>query len=240
MNQQAGTPYTFTHFQLQLLKQENQVGFCVLLTLAWLATCDGHLDRRERDNIESVAASSGHSQEINLIIELAKSADVENLALVLDILQNSLDNKQKLLLLELGIGMIIADTKVTISENHVLRLVADSIGVTSEELAAAFKYITSRELPYPSDPSMSSYWKLREGEQTPPRTKQEPMSLLSALAILGLSSEATSDEVKDSYRRLAKIHHPDRYTSLGEEAVAAANTTFSRINSAYEYITAYA
>ncbi|WP_405418779.1 hypothetical protein [Marinobacter flavimaris] len=44
----------------------------------------------------------------------------------------------------------------------------------------------------------------------------------------------------DTYRRLAQIHHPDRFTALGEESVAAASQTFVRIREAYEYLVKYA
>lgn len=55
-------------------------------------------------------------------------------------------------------------------------------------------------------------------------------------SVLGLDSNATDDEVKKAYRRLAMKYHPDRVENLGEEVRLNAETQFKRINEAYETI----
>ena len=52
--------------------------------------------------------------------------------------------------------------------------------------------------------------------------------------ILGISSDATDEEVKKAYRKLAKKYHPDRYQNspLAEEA----SEKMTEINAAYEQI----
>ena len=53
---------------------------------------------------------------------------------------------------------------------------------------------------------------------------------------LGLDAEATDAEVKAAYRRLAKLHHPDRVAHLGAEQARLAGEKFRRINAAYDAI----
>ena len=59
-----------------------------------------------------------------------------------------------------------------------------------------------------------------------------------AYAVLGLSEEASDDEVKSAYRRLVQEYHPDRILSQGmpEEFVEYATQRFQEIQSAWETI----
>jgi curved DNA-binding protein CbpA len=41
-----------------------------------------------------------------------------------------------------------------------------------------------------------------------------------------------------AFRRLAKVHHPDRFASAGPEAVKTAELQFKRIRAAYERLVA--
>ena len=58
----------------------------------------------------------------------------------------------------------------------------------------------------------------------------------SAYKILEITKEATSDEVKSAYRKMAKKHHPDRLQNLGEEHQSGAKEKFQYIQAAYEKI----
>ena len=58
----------------------------------------------------------------------------------------------------------------------------------------------------------------------------------SAYEVLGVPTNATEDEVKTAYRKLAMRHHPDRVASQGQDAQRKAEAEFRRINEAYESI----
>lgn len=57
-----------------------------------------------------------------------------------------------------------------------------------------------------------------------------------AYKVLNVPKEATIDEIKKSYKRLAIEHHPDKVSYLGEEVQNAAKEKFQKINEAYEKI----
>jgi len=59
-----------------------------------------------------------------------------------------------------------------------------------------------------------------------------------AYAVLGLTKKATDDEVKQTYRRLVREHHPDTLVAKGmpQEFVEQANKTLAAINAAYDRI----
>ena len=58
----------------------------------------------------------------------------------------------------------------------------------------------------------------------------------SAYKILGISPNATDEEVKKAYRKMAVENHPDKVAYLGEDVQRAAKEKFQRINEAYEAI----
>ena len=58
----------------------------------------------------------------------------------------------------------------------------------------------------------------------------------SAYKILEINKEATNDEVRKAYKRLAIKHHPDKVSHLGEDIQQAANEKFKEINQAFEQI----
>lgn len=61
-------------------------------------------------------------------------------------------------------------------------------------------------------------------------------SLEDAYKVLGVSADATDDELKKAYRRLALEHHPDRVAKLGDDVRKAAEKKFQEINAAKDRI----
>ncbi|HJA86102.1 MAG TPA: TerB family tellurite resistance protein [Candidatus Bacteroides avicola] len=61
-------------------------------------------------------------------------------------------------------------------------------------------------------------------------------SLEDAYKVLEISPDATDQEVRAAYRRLALKHHPDRVATLGEDVRKAAEEKFQEINNAKERI----
>jgi DnaJ like chaperone protein len=58
----------------------------------------------------------------------------------------------------------------------------------------------------------------------------------SAYDILEIVPEATNEEVKKAYRRLAVEYHPDKVAHLGEDIRKSATEKFQTLNAAYEQI----
>lgn len=63
-----------------------------------------------------------------------------------------------------------------------------------------------------------------------------PDRTLRALTVLGLTRGASRSDIRLAYRRMAQLHHPDRFFSQSEQQIALASQRFQRIKKAYDYL----
>ena len=57
-----------------------------------------------------------------------------------------------------------------------------------------------------------------------------------AYAVLEITPQATDEEIKKAYRKMAVKYHPDKVTHLGEEVRKQADEKFQKLNLAYDKI----
>jgi len=225
-----------------LLAQRNPVGVSVLLVLGWIASSDGPIEPSEADHLKKIAIDSGHAELVGPILAVLSARDMDALQLACEFVGQHFRGPRAYLFINLAIGMALADGKLRPTENHVLRFLADLIGLSPDALRHAFSEVTGQPLPEPADPSRASFWQASR-EQASGREHALSMGdpqTARAFAVLGLEERATPGEIKSAYRRLARVHHPDRFVQIGPEAVATATCTFQRIQNAYEHLAAHA
>jgi DnaJ like chaperone protein len=239
----------FSEFELLLARSGNPLGTAVLMILAWIAASDGEVDQAELAQLEQISQASEHGHEIEGIVRCAQSHDLAALQLACEVVRTHFTGEKAGLFVEMAVGMAIADAYLLPAENHILRFIADLLSVDRNRLNAIFAEATGREIPEPTDPSKASYWQSRErtrqqqrssgGSESSQRPNERPgqdQKASRAYAVLGLEHGASLEDVKRAYRRLAQVHHPDKFAALGKEAVAAATSTFQRIQEAYVYL----
>ena len=230
-------------FAANLLKSENQMGFCVVTLLAWLASSDGEVSSGEEERLREIASSGNNGAELKLVVVSAERGEIRTLQLACEVVQE-LDVERKRLFLQLAVGISLEDGYLKTPEIHVLHFLADLMGLGTDGLNTIFEELTGHPFPAPGDPSSKSWWQERESDSKSEGSRKREggnksetkPDRIKALATLGLEEDATADEIKSAYLRLAKVHHPDRFASLGPEAVEAATATFRRIQAAYEFL----
>lgn len=253
----------FSEFERELLTSENQLGASMLLILAWLASADGHVDAKEREQFQQIVSSSKTKISTEYVIKVASSGDTIALQLACEILAKEMKGERATLLIQLAIGMAMADGSISPEEVHIIRFLSDLVNISSRALNTLFIELTGYSSPDLIDLSQKASWsqekkrsqedtyresghredqsrQSRGGSESGEYANGQSVKEARALGILGLDPGATKQDIKRSYRRMAQIHHPDRFISLGDEAVAAATSRFQKINDAYEYLMSYA
>ena len=118
-------------------------------------------------------------------------------------IETNISYAQRLQLLNFLVMIAQADGVIVKEENDALREVAVNLGISSADI--------------------DSMLNLQYGNS----------SLDAAYKVLGVSPDATDEEIKAAYRKMALKHHPDRVATLGEDVKKAAEKKFQEINTAY-------
>jgi DnaJ like chaperone protein len=125
-------------------------------------------------------------------------------------IQAHLGYYERLELLQLLVAIARADGQVHPAELRVLMEVGQRLGLHAGDLRVIFASLAN---PAPARPA---------GPDPYP--------------VLGLSRDATDDDLKKAYRALAKKFHPDRVTHLGEEVRAHSEQKFKELQAAWDAI----
>ena len=232
-----------------LVRTHNQTGLCALTILGWIAASDGRISADEHGDLVRIADAHRLPGMTQTIVSLAEAARDTDIQLASEYLRDNLKGVNRGLFLDLAICMAIRDGLLATPENYILQYLADLLGFRKRDLEARYWKATNRRFPDPADTSSVHWWEKREAqrkreEQDSSRdsnrrrgqSSSSSSKIRQALGVLGLEDGATKQEIKKAYRRLSKVHHPDRFQSLGKEAVEAATITFRRIKDAYDYL----
>jgi len=242
---------------------EHRLNLCVLALLTWVASCDGTLAEDELALLRSAAAGVvGGEAVLPAVIDVARLGRADDIELACRYLRNNATREQKALLAQLFVSMAAQDGHLTVAENHVLRFLADVLGLSARQFARLFEEVTHRPFPEVGDVSSVDWWRARQaGEQAhapadgwgPGAASQgwgrtaraaaqtpqkEAMTREVALRMFGLDQGASGEQVHSAYRRLAKARHPDRFVTLGPAAQSTAAVAFRRVQEAYELLSA--
>lgn len=217
-----------------LSSSEDTLRLCIVAILSWIASSDGELDEQEREMLEQFSTDSEHQNRT--AVEVGQRGLPHGLRLACSIVPQ-MNAEQRELLLVLSLGMSLADGYLKPSESHILLFLADLTGVGFPRLNELFNDATGEDLPELNDLSSARWWKSRQTESSASSSGSRSKRI-AALAVLGLDANPSQAEIKSAYHRLASIHHPDRFSSLGPEAVDAASRSFRRIKDAFDYLAA--
>lgn len=195
--------------------------FLFVLNLVGLMTvvarADGRLDNREVRAMRLFFEGLGfRGEDLNTIRTLMKEAVSANLNL-LDICseyERVSTYEERLLMLRALYIVAAADGVLHPAEQSVIDRVVSHIGID----AADHRSIRS------------------EFHRHQPSREPRSQSLTNAYEALGITLEASDEEVKTAYRAMARKYHPDRVNHLGGEFVKMATEKFQAIHKAYSTI----
>ena len=182
----------------------------------FMSAADGHVDDRELAVIRSMFLRAGAPPVIERMFENVISAaprEKEIPQLLLE-LRRIADRDDIEIVLHALLQIIGADGRADDNEMQFFYVIASGLGLTSDE---THRIIVEAV-----------------GETRGAEGERERGSGRSAYETLGLSPTASREEVRKTYRDLARKYHPDRVEHLGPEFQELANKRMSEINQAYE------
>ncbi len=206
---------------------------CPIAILSWIAASDGKVDSEERVLLEKISSKIG-IEDTDFAVWAGKRGMGDRLSLFCSVVPH-MSAEQKELLVILSINMCLADRYLKPSESLILLFLADLTGIGFKGLNRIFRDETGKDFPRLSDLSSSEWW-IGKQKNTAGSKSGSSSKRMDALFVLRLSSESSESEIRAAYRRLASVHHPDRFSSLGPEAVELARKRFRRIKNAFDYL----
>ncbi len=222
----------------------------LLLILFWIVSSDDQVDDAELAFLSQyVGADYGDSSKVQYMLQRVKSATVEDYYEAITTLRK-LTKQVRVSAVTLAIGVAVSDGRLAIPENHILRLLSDSLLDSQSEFEELYSELTGNQFPKAGDPSSKQWWDSKSsgssrskdgsyserGYSNRASRASDEFSRSEALKVLGLAEGASSEEIKKAYRKLTSLHHPDKFHLLGDEAVQAANIIYRKILEAYEVL----
>lgn len=222
-----GSEYSQKQFRGFVLSKaalaKSELGLFVAL-VAKVAKADGRVDELEAELIGNMfndisslfpepEATKKLLKEI-FNIEKEVPANIDQVAHALyAIIQN--DSHKRIQMMQFLVNLAYIDGTLSHSEEAMLTKIAAFLHFSGNELKAMLEQFGSYH-----------------------RTSVKESSIDSAYTLLGITKDASNDELKRAYRALVKQYHPDIIKAQGasEDYIQAATAKVQEINGAYEMI----
>ncbi len=208
--------------------EEDSIKYILALT-AYIAKSDNKMRPIERKYIEdSIRHDFKEKYGDRYIALFNKYLELDiSLKKVCMALRSRYDLTSKIHLLHFLTGIVAADGLLSHDEEHKLFAIARNL-----------------RIPYSSLRSIIALFNLqREANQHKQQSNQgykskakSASALANAYAILDIPASSSIQKLKKAYRKLAKLHHPDKVAHLGKIHQEKATAKFQKIVDAYELI----
>ena len=121
-------------------------------------------------------------------------------------------------------GLSTVDGSINPREKRYLLQLAEELDITRKDFDSIMAMYTRFEDAFNN----------QQKQQRPPSKSRSQYKREKAAKVLGISVNASIDEIKKAYRGLAKVHHPDRFVGESESQQKIAEERFIQIQQAYE------
>ncbi len=156
-------------------------------------------------------------------------------------LRNLYSYSALLQLMHFLLGIAFADGNFSTEEEQVARNIAQQLGIRQKDYLSILAMYYQRQS-YAQEEYKKQHYNYssksgRRGGKSYSRSyTYRKRATQNDYDILKVSKDASWEEIKKSYRKLAIQYHPDKVAHLGEEYQQAAKEKFQAIQSAYERI----
>jgi DnaJ like chaperone protein len=194
---------------------QQDIDAALMVLIAVVMKADGEVRRSELDYVKRFLLKNYGEARGKEMLQLLKQIVHQDIPVdqVCAQIKVNTDYSTRYHMVDFLFGLGGADGEYHHSELGILRQIAQYLGISQSD------YTSIQERHVGSRQASSST-----------RTQGDPYK------ILGITKDATDDEVKRAYRRMAMKYHPDRVAGMSEELQRNAAEQMKEINEAYERI----
>lgn len=209
------------------LKSEFFISLMVLV--AAMMKADGRVLKSELEVVKTFLRKNFKEKDAKKALRLLKDLlnNDYNVRAVADQIGRNTNYSMRLELLHLLWAIAAADGRISESEVQMARVIAQGMFLNEADAR-------SIEAMYRS--GSNNGWSNANQGWSSAREAKTNDDADWAYTILEISRDASDEEVKRAYRRMAMKFHPDKVSSLGPEAQRVATEKFRKVQEAYEYI----
>ncbi len=150
------------------------------------------------------------------------------------------------LIMEL-LAVAYADDHFDTTEESIIQEIVKNLNITSQEYKSIYILFMNKykqgEYKYENYNEYNKNWENENknknsgnSKSNSNRSRSGSISVSEAYDILRVDSNASDAEIKKAYRVLAMMYHPDKFSSLGDEAVRQATESMKQINQAWDVV----
>ncbi|MDX1348892.1 MAG: DnaJ domain-containing protein [Putridiphycobacter sp.] len=150
-------------------------------------------------------------------------------------LNYALDSSEKRQILHLIIGAAVADRELTQAELFDIYKIGKGLQLNKITVDSL---LSMHSFNFTGEQQGGQQYQRQSGQQQYRRRTSSATSLSQAYSILEITPQATEQEIKKAYRKLAIIYHPDKVMNMGESHQKSAKEKFQKIQAAYEQVKA--
>lgn len=211
------------------LKREEGFIQAILILAAEMAKADGTvsaselalIENRIRNDFEN-KGSEKHVTDFHTYLNQAN--DIHEIC---QLIQLNFDKSAKAHLIYLLIAIATADGILSESEIDLLKKICSRSSISVAVLVSTLKLFQFER---------EGYSRRKDQSNNKRNVKATKNELELAYEIIGVTATTSADGIKSAYRKLAKLHHPDKVAHLGENVKRSAAAKFKEIANAYAVI----
>lgn len=196
---------------------QQDINAALMVLIAAVMKADGQVRRSELDYVKRFLLKNygeARGKEVLQVLKQIVEHDIPVDQVCAQIKVNT-DYSTRYHMVDFLFGIGGADGEFHQSELSMLRLIAQYLGISQYDYTS----ILERHVGHSSNQAFGHS-----------NNQKDPYK------VLGITEDATDDEVRRAYRRMAMKYHPDRVAGMSEELQRNAAEQMKEINTAYEAI----